>query len=81
MRGFRLSMIALAVAGLAYSGSAAVADPCAIGLNVHNHAWIVSKHKKVAQCLAGAAGCKCVSCYDLTGKVWSACFPLVASAK
>jgi len=79
MRRFRLSMFALAVAGLAYSGSAALADPCAVGLNVHNHAWILLHHKKLAHCDGGAGGCKCVSCYNLDGSVFAACYPLAAA--
>ena len=77
MRRFRFSLyVALALSALAYAGSAAQAEPCAVGLTVHNHAWITLKGKKLAQC-TGAAGCKCVSCYNLDGSVTSACFALV----
>ena len=80
MRRLRLSLsVALAVSALAYAGSAAQAEPCKVGLTVHNHASILFHHKRVAQC-QGAAGCKCVSCYNLDGKtVNSACFPLVVA--
>jgi hypothetical protein len=47
-------------------------------VNVHNHAWIVLKHKRLAQCSAGP-GCKCVSCYNLDGSVSATCYPLVAA--
>jgi hypothetical protein len=70
-------MVALA-AGLVWSASQAVAEPCAVGLGVHNHAWILLKHKRLAQCTAGA-GCKCVSCYNLDGTASSTCYPLVAA--
>ena len=79
MRRYRLSLcLALALAAVSYAGSNARAEPCAVGLNVHNHAWILYKHKKLAQCQSGP-GCKCVSCYNLDGSVFSACYPLVAS--
>jgi len=80
MRRHRLSVcLALALTvGLIYSASQALAEPCAVGVNVHNHAWIVLKHKRLAQCNSGP-GCKCVSCYNLDGSVASACYPLVAS--
>jgi hypothetical protein len=80
MRRYRLSVcltVAFA-AGLAYSASQALAEPCAVGVNVHNHAWIVLKHKRLAQCNS-APGCKCVSCYHLDGSVAAACYPLVAA--
>ena len=81
MRRYRFSLgVALALASLAVAGTKVSAEPCKIGLNVHNHAWIVFKHKKLAQCLSGPAGCKCVSCWNLDGSVSSACFPLVAPA-
>jgi hypothetical protein len=71
-------MIALA-AGLVWSASQALAERCAVGVNVHNNAWIVLKHKRLAQCTAGP-GCKCVSCYNnLNGTVSATCFPLVAA--
>jgi hypothetical protein len=80
MRRYGLSlclMVALA-ADLVWSASQAVAEPCAVGLGVHNHAWILLKHKRLAQCAAGA-GCKCVSCYNLDGTASSTCHPLVAA--
>ena len=81
MRRYRLSLsIALALVALAYAGSNARAEPCTVGLNVHNHAWILFKHKKLAQCMSGAAGCKCVSCWNLDGSVSSTCFALVVPA-
>lgn len=81
MRRFRLSLyLALALSGLVSSGSAWAGWPaCAVGLSVHNHARIVLHHKTIAKCMAGAAGCKCVSCYGLTGGVYSACYSLLAS--
>ena len=80
MRRYGLSVcltVALA-AGLVWSASQASAEPCAVGVNVHNHAWIVLKHKRLAQCSAGP-GCKCVSCYNLDGSVSATCYPLVAA--
>ena len=83
MRLYRLAMC-LAVIGLTmslgYSTSQAQALPslaCAVGLNVHPGARIVLNHHTIAQC-TGAAGCKCVSCYNLNGSVSALCFPLVA---
>jgi hypothetical protein len=49
-----------------------------VGVNVHNHASIMLKHKRLAQCNS-AAGCKCVSCYNLDKSVSAACYPLVAA--
>jgi hypothetical protein len=78
MRRFGLSLcLALAVSGLAYSAQAAGLN-CAVGLSVHKGASIWLHHKKLTSC-AGAMGCKCVSCYDLNGSVYSACYPLVAA--
>jgi hypothetical protein len=79
MRHYWLSVcIALALAaGLVYPASQASAGPCAIGLNVHNNAWILLHHKRLSQCTSGP-GCKCVSCYNLDGSVFSACYPLAA---
>ena len=51
---------------------------CAVGLSVHNHARIVLHHKTIATCSSKMDGCKCVSCYGLDGKVYSACYPLLA---
>ena len=80
MRRIRFSLyVALALSALAYSGSAVKAEPCTVGLNVHSHAWILYKGKKLARCESGSPGCKCVSCYNLDGSVSAACFPLVAS--
>jgi hypothetical protein len=83
MRLYRLA-ICLAVIGLTmslgYSTSQAQALPslaCAVGLNVHPGARILLHHHTIAQC-TGAAGCKCVSCYNLNGSVSALCFPLVA---
>jgi hypothetical protein len=83
MRVYRLAMY-FAVIGLAtslgYSTSQAQALPslaCAVGLNVHPGARIVLNHHTIAQCTAGGAGCKCVSCYNLNGSVSALCFPLV----
>jgi hypothetical protein len=80
MRRYGLSfclVVALA-AGLAWSVSQAMAEPCAVGVGVHNHAWIALKHKRLAQCTAGL-GCKCVSCYNLDGTVSATCYPLLAA--
>jgi hypothetical protein len=80
MRLHRLSMC-LAVVGLAmgfsYSTSQALPGACAVGLNVHPGARILLQHHTIAQCTSGGAGCKCVSCYNLDGSVYSACYPLV----
>jgi hypothetical protein len=82
MRLYRLAMC-LAVIGLTmsfgYSTSQAQALPslaCAVGLNVHPGARILLHHHTIAQC-TGAAGCKCVSCYNFNGSVSALCFPLV----
>ena len=79
MRRFGLSVgLALALSGVTFSGSAFAAWPaCAVGPSVHNHARIVLHHKTIASC-TGANGCKCVSCYNLDGSVYSACYALVA---
>ena len=84
MRVYRLAMY-LAVIGLTmslgYSTSQAQVLPslaCAVGLNVHPGARILLNHHTIAQCTAGGAGCKCVSCYNLNGSVSALCFPLVA---
>jgi len=81
MRRFGLSLcLAFALAGGAYSGSAsALPGACAVGLWVHNHARIVLHHKTIASCASKTDGCKCVSCYGLDGKVYSACYPLLAA--
>jgi hypothetical protein len=82
MRVYRLAMC-LAVIGLTmslgYSTSQAQALPslaCAIGLNIHPGARILLNHHTIAQC-TGAAGCKCVSCYNFNGSVSALCFPLI----
>ncbi len=79
MRRIGLSVgLALALSGVAFSGSAFADWPaCAVGTSVNNHARIVLKHKTIATC-TGANGCKCVSCYNLDGSVSSACYALVA---
>jgi hypothetical protein len=79
MRRYGLSLcLTMAVAaGLIWSASQAVAEPCAVGVSVHNGAWIVLKRQRLAQCTA--AGCKCVSCYNLNGSVTATCYPLVAA--
>ena len=80
MRRLRLSLcLALALSGLSYSVANAWPLNCAVGLSVHNHARIVLNGKTLAQCQSGANGCKCVSCYDLSGAVYSACYPLFAA--
>ncbi len=78
MRRIGLSVgLALALSGLAFSGSAWAAWPaCAVGTSVNNHARIMLHHKMIAGC-SGASGCKCVSCYNLDGSVYSACYALV----
>jgi hypothetical protein len=40
-------------------------------------ARILLAHHTIARCNSGGAGCKCVSCYNLDGSVYSACYPLV----
>ena len=81
MRRHRLSLfLVLALAGLAFTASSVRAEPCTIKLNVHNHAWIVLKHKKLAQCTSGAAGCKCVACWNADHSASAVCFALVAPA-
>ena len=78
MRRFGLSVgFALALSGLAFSAAQAQTW-CAVGTTVHNHARIVLHHKTLARC-AAAAGCKCVSCYNLNKSVSSTCFPLVVA--
>jgi hypothetical protein len=79
MRRYGLSLgLALALSGFAFSAANALPFACAVNPSAHNHARIMLKHKTIAQCNAGANGCKCVSCYDLTGKVYSQCYALVA---
>ena len=77
MRRIGLSVgLALALSGLAFSGPASAAWPaCAVGTSVNNHARIMLNHKMIASC-SGASGCKCVSCYNLDGSVYSACYAL-----
>jgi hypothetical protein len=69
--------IALAV-GLVYSTSQALAQACAVGMNIHHGAWIVLHHQPLTRCVSGAAGCKCVSCYNFNGSVSAVCYPLAA---
>ena len=79
MRRSRLSLfVILALSVLAYSGSNAWAQGCAVNLSVHNHASILLKHMRLAQCVSGVAGCKCVSCYGFGGAVYTYCNPLWA---
>ena len=82
MRRYRLS-ICLAVLGLSIalgcstSQAQGIPGACAVGVNVHPGARILLNHHTIAQC-TGAAGCKCVSCYNLNGSVSAVCYPLVA---
>jgi hypothetical protein len=77
MRRYKALSVALALSGMVYSGSAWAAFPaCAVGVATHNHARIVLKGKTIAKCDASSLGCKCVSCYNLDGSVYSACYPL-----
>jgi hypothetical protein len=79
MRRIRLALCAaLALSAFGYSGSSAWAGACAVQLAVHNHASIWLNGKRLAQCVSGASGCKCVSCYNFDGSVYAACYPLVA---
>jgi len=79
MRRFGLSLgLALALSGMAYSAAEAQTW-CALGLSVHNHARIVLHHKTIATCASPTDGCKCVSCYNLDGSVYSACYPLAVA--
>jgi hypothetical protein len=48
-------------------------------LSVHSGAWVVLKGRRLTQCQGGPAGCKCLSCYNWDGSVYSACYPLAAS--
>lgn len=81
MRRYRLSLcLTIALVGLAVAASNVRAEPCTIKLNVHNHAWVLLKHKKLAQCMSGPAGCKCVACWNLDGSASAMCFPLAAPA-
>jgi hypothetical protein len=77
MRRIRLSLyVALALCALAYSASVARAEPCTIGLAVHNNASIWLKGQKLATCTS-ATGCKCVSCWNILGGAPSStCYPL-----
>jgi hypothetical protein len=74
---FSLCLAVTLAAGLVYSGSQAWAQACAVGLNVHPHAWILLHHHRLTQC-TGGAGCKCVSCTTWNGSVTSVCYPLAA---
>ncbi len=78
MRRIQLSVgLALAMSVAAFTGAQAQTW-CAVGTSVHNHARIVLHHHTLAKCVSGAAGCKCVSCYNLDHSVYSACYALVA---
>ena len=83
MRFYRIAIFLAALGlttSLGYSPSQAQALPslaCAVGLNVHLGARILLNHHTIAQCTAGGAGCKCVSCYNFNGSVSALCFPLV----
>jgi hypothetical protein len=79
MRRYRLSLvIALALSGLVYCGSNASAQTwCAVQYPAHSKAKILLNHKTIATCTSGAAGCKCVSCYQLNGSVASTCYSLL----
>jgi len=75
----RIAMcVAVAMSALAFSGAQAAGLNCAVGYVVHPNATLWLHHHKIASC-SGAAGCKCVSCYDLSGSVYSACYPLVTA--
>jgi hypothetical protein len=77
MRRFGLSMsLAVALAGLSYTAANAMPFACAVNTAAHPHARIMLQGRTIASCAAGGPGCKCVSCYDLTGSVYSACYPL-----
>ena len=77
MRRYRLSLcVALALSGLSFTAANALPFSCAVGTSVHNHARITLHGHTLARCMAGALGCKCVSCYGLDGSVSSACYPL-----
>jgi hypothetical protein len=75
MRRYWLSVcVALALAGVACS--TARAEPCTVGVWVHNHASIWLKGQKLASC-DSATGCKCVSCWNILGGApASTCYPL-----
>jgi hypothetical protein len=77
MRRFGLSMsLAVALAGLSYTAANALPFACAVDTAANPKARIVLHGKTIASCAAGSPGCKCVSCYDLMGSVYSACYPL-----
>jgi hypothetical protein len=78
MRRITMLCVAVAMSALAYSEAQAAGLNCAVGYTVHPKATLWLHHHKIASC-DGAAGCKCVSCYDLNGSVYSACYPLVAA--
>jgi hypothetical protein len=80
MRCYRLSVylpLALA-ASLAYSTSQALAARCWLGMNIHNHTWIVLHHRRLAQCNSGSGWCKCLACYNFDGSVSANCYSLAA---
>jgi hypothetical protein len=82
MRVYRLAVylaVIVLTISFGYSKSQAQALPslaCAVGVNVHPGARILLNHHTIAQC-TGAAGCKCVSCYNFNGSLSALCFPLV----
>jgi hypothetical protein len=77
MRRFSMFLAVIGLTmGLGYSTSQALPGVCAVGLNVNHGARILLNHRTIAQCTG--PGCKCVSCYNLDGSVYSACYPLVA---
>lgn len=79
MRRYRLPLyFVFALSGLVYSGSNARAQVCAVQLSVPNHAWVTLYGHRLAQCVAGDAGCKCVTCPGIFTPVYTACFPLAA---
>jgi hypothetical protein len=75
MLRFRLALsVVLALAVVAFAGSFARADVCAVGYPLHARASVWLHHHKLAQC-GGGTGCKCVSCYGWSGGVYSVCYP------
>jgi hypothetical protein len=46
---------------------------------LRNHASIMSKHGKLAKCVSGVRGCRCVTCYNYTGIVSAVCGPYETS--
>ena len=77
MRRFSMFLAVIGLTmGLGYSTSQALPGACAVGVNVHPGARIVLAHHTIAEsAIPAEPRCKCVSCYNLDGSVYSACYP------